>query len=90
MASEVLLKIGIKREPGWLYYLDKQGNAARTPMARRDGTAVEGNTEVLSRNEVKREKGYLYFIDKNGDVARSPMHRGGAKGTRKKSRSKRK
>ena len=34
MKTEVLFKLGIKREPGWLYYIDKNGDAVRTKMAR--------------------------------------------------------
>jgi len=32
--AEVLCKCGIKREPGYLYFIDKQGNCARAKMSR--------------------------------------------------------
>jgi hypothetical protein len=30
-------KAGVKREDGWLYFIDKQGDVSRTRMARRGG-----------------------------------------------------
>lgn len=73
---EVLAKAGIKREPGYLYFVDKQGNAARTKMAR--GKKMKGakKQEVLFKAGIKREKGYLYFIDKAGNISRAKMARG--------------
>ena len=73
---EVLVKAGIKRESGWLYFVDKQGNAARTKMAR--GKKIKGakKQEVVFKAGVKREKGFLYFIDKAGNISRSKMARG--------------
>lgn len=35
MATEVLFKLGITREPGWLYYVDKNGDVVRTELVRR-------------------------------------------------------
>jgi len=32
--AEVLHKCGIKRQPGYLYFIDKKGNACRAKMAR--------------------------------------------------------
>ncbi|OGI14765.1 hypothetical protein A3K63_02720 [Candidatus Micrarchaeota archaeon RBG_16_49_10] len=73
--AEVLHRSGIKREPGWLYFVDKKGNAARVRMARR-GKKTDKKQEVLVKAGVRREKGYLYFIDKKGDIARAKMARG--------------
>ena len=75
MAQKVS-KVGVKREKGWLYYIDKQGNVSRKRMAR--GGAKKQNTgkaEVVAKAGVERESGYLYFIDKDGDIARAPMAR---------------
>lgn len=73
--AEVLVKTGIKRESGWLYFVDKNGNAARVKMARK-GQPTDKKQEVLHESGIKREKGYLYFIDKAGNVARAKMARG--------------
>jgi len=32
--AEKVVKVGIKRESGYLYFLDKKGNVARAKMAR--------------------------------------------------------
>ena len=76
--AEVIAKTGIKREAGWLYFVDKKGNAARVPMARK-GKKTSGKMQVLAKTAIKREKGWLYFIDKKGNVSRAKMARGGRK-----------
>ena len=73
--AEVLCKCGITRESGWLYFVDKGGNAARVKMARR-GQKTDKKQEVLHQCGITREKGYLYFVDKGGNVARAKMARG--------------
>jgi hypothetical protein len=35
--AEKIVKCGVKREEGYLYFLDKQGDVARVPMARGRG-----------------------------------------------------
>jgi virulence-associated protein VapD len=76
--AEVLQKCGIKRQSGYLYFIDKKGNAARVQMARK-GKKTSTKQEVLCKCGLKREKGYLYFVDKNGNAARAKMARGGKK-----------
>lgn len=73
MATKVE-KCGIKREKGWLYFLDKNGNVARAKMVRGRKKGKQ-KQEVLVRCGVKRQEGYLYFIDKQGDVAMAKMAR---------------
>ncbi len=72
--AEKVATCGVKKEKGYLYYLDKNGNVARSKMAR--GGEKGGGAQVVAETKVKREKGYLYFIDKNGDVSRAKMARG--------------
>jgi len=72
--AEVVSRTGVKKESGYLYYLDKNGNVSRSKMARAGKGG--GNAEKVADAGVTRESGYLYYIDKNGDVARSPMARG--------------
>ncbi|MDD5764982.1 MAG: hypothetical protein PHW79_01840 [Candidatus Marinimicrobia bacterium] len=72
--AEKVAKCGVKKEKGYLYYLDKNGNVARSKMAR--GGEKGGGAVVMAKCGVKREKGYLYFVDKAGDVSRAKMARG--------------
>ncbi|MFP4548192.1 MAG: hypothetical protein ACLFQM_08660 [Fidelibacterota bacterium] len=72
--AEKVKECGVKKEKGFLYYLDKNGNVSRSKMAR--GGEKGGGAEVVAKCGVKREKGYLYFIDKDGDVSRAKMARG--------------
>lgn len=81
MAQKVA-KAGVKRQKGYLYYLDKQGDISRAKMAR--GGSKGGRPEKVARLGVKREDGFLYFIDKQGDVSRAKMVRGGQRRRKKR------
>lgn len=73
MAQKVA-KAGVKRQKGWLYYLDKHGDVSRAQMAR--GGKKGGHAQKLVKLGVKRQDGFLYFVDKQGDVSRVKMARG--------------
>ncbi len=66
-------KAGVKREEGYLYFIDKQGDVSRAKMA--PGGKKGGKIEKVKKVGIKKEKGYLYFLDKQGDVARAKMAR---------------
>ena len=72
--AEKVKTTGVSKEKGYLYYLDKNGDVARSKMAR--GADKGGNAEVVASCGVKRESGWLYFIDKDGDVSKAKMARG--------------
>lgn len=74
--AQKVAKCGIKREQGYLYFLDKGGNVAKAKMARPGEKKGKRKQEILVKSGVKRENGFLYYIDKDGDVARVPMARG--------------
>jgi hypothetical protein len=74
MATKVM-KVGIKRQKGYLYYLDKKGNVSCAKMAR--GGKKGGSPKMVAKCGIKRKEGYLYFIDKKGDVSCAKMKRGG-------------
>jgi len=73
--AEKVERVGLKKEKGYLYYVDGKGNVARAPMARA-GKKAKGRSEVVHRTTVRKEDGYLYFIDKSGDISRAKMARG--------------
>ena len=75
--AEKITKAGLKREKGYLYYLDKQGDVSRAKMAR--GGKKGGSPQKVTKLGVKRKPGYLYFIDKQGDVSAAKMARPGRK-----------
>ncbi len=74
--AEKVAKVGVKREDGYLYFIDKQGDVSRAKMAR--GGKPGGKPVKVAKAGVKKEKGYLYFLDKNGDISRAKMVRKGA------------
>lgn len=75
--AQKLVKLGIKREKGYLYYIDKKGDVSCVKMAR--GKKKGGSPKKVAKCGIKRKEGYLYFIDKQGDVAFAKMKRGGKK-----------
>lgn len=81
MAQKVC-KCGIKRQKGYLYYVDKRGNVSMAKMAR--GKKKGGSPKVVVKCCIKKKKGYLYFIDKKGDISMAKMARGGRKRKKKK------
>ena len=80
--AEVVCKCGIKRQPGYLYFVNKGGDAARVQMARA-GKKTSKKIEVLHKCGIRRKSGYLYFVDKKGNVSMAKMNRGGRKRKRK-------
>lgn len=76
MAKKVA-KVGIKKEKGFLYFIDKQGDVACAKMAR--GAQKGGKTKKVAKVGIKKQSGFLYFIDKQGDISCAAMVRGGKK-----------
>jgi hypothetical protein len=74
MAQKVA-KVGVKKEDGYLYYVDENGDISRVKMAR--GRKKGGKPHKVAKVGVKKEDGYLYFVDKDGDISRAKMARRG-------------
>ena len=85
MAIKKVAKVGIKKEKGYLYFVDKKGDISCAKMAR--GSKKGGSPKKVAKVGIKKEGGYLYFIDKKGDISCAKMVRGGKK---KKKATKRK
>jgi len=73
--AQKLVKLGIKRAKGYLYYIDKKGDVSCAKMAR--GNKKGGSPKKVAKCGIKRKEGYLYFLDKRGDVSCAKMKRGG-------------
>lgn len=73
--AEKVKAAGIKRQEGFLYYIDKQGDVSRAKMARggKKGGKKGGKPEKVAKLGIKKESGYLYFLDKKGDISRAKM-----------------
>ena len=69
--AEKVLKAGVKREDGFLYYIDKDGDISRAKMAR--GGKKGGKPSKVMKCGIKKAKGYLYYLDKKGDISRAKM-----------------
>lgn len=83
--AEKVEKVGVKKEVGYLYFVDKKGNVACAKMSRGGGKKKgKAKVKVVAKVGVKKKKGFLYFIDKKGDVSCAKMARGGRKKKAKK------
>jgi hypothetical protein len=76
--AEKVAKIGVKREPGYLYFL-RGSDVWKTPMKRAGGPSAAGKAEKVAAGNFSRAEGYLYFLDSNGDVSRAKRAVGGQK-----------
>ena len=76
MAQKVA-RTAVKRQQGFLYYVDKQGDVSRASMARggRGSKRKGGKAKKVAKVGIRREHGWLYYVDKDGDVARAKMVR---------------
>lgn len=75
--AQKIEKLGVKREKGYLYYIDKHGDVSCAKMAR--GKKKGGSPKKVAKAGIKRKEGYLYFLDKQGDISCAKMKRGGKK-----------
>lgn len=76
MAKKVT-KVGVKKEKGYLYFIDKDGDVSAAQMAR--GDKKGGKSKKVAKVGIKKESGFLYFIDKQGDISCAAMVKGGKK-----------
>ena len=74
MAQKVA-KVGVKKQKGYLYFVDKKGDVSCAKMAR--GSKKGGSVKKVAKVGIKKQKGYLYFIDKHGDISCAKMVQGG-------------
>ena len=73
--AEQVAKVGVKKEKGYLYFVDKHGDVSCAKMAR--GNRKGGSPKKVAKVGVKKKSGYLYFIDRHGDISCAKMVRGG-------------
>ncbi|MDP6293659.1 MAG: hypothetical protein QF486_02300 [Candidatus Woesearchaeota archaeon] len=76
--AEKVEKVGVEKESGYLYFVDKNGDVSRAKMARGRKKSA-GKTQKVAKVGIKKDSGYLYFVDKKGDISRAKMVRGGKK-----------
>ena len=76
MAQKVA-KVGVKRQKGYLYFIDKQGDVSCAVMAR--GAKKGGKPKKVAKVGIDKKDGYLYFLDKQGDISCAKLIRGGKK-----------
>ena len=75
--AEKVAKVGVKKDAGYLYFVDKKGDISRAKMARGRRKGKKAKPQKVAKVGVKKAKGYLYFVDKRGDVSRAKMARAG-------------
>ena len=87
--AEKVQRVVVRREEGWLYFVDRNGDVSRARMSRAGRRSTRGKVERVSRAGVSKQKGFLYFVDKQGDISRAKMARGRRSGSAGKRRGRR-
>ena len=77
--AEKVKKVGVRKQSGWLYFVDSKGDVSRAKMSRAGRKKGRAKTEKVAKAGVKKKSGYLYFIDKSGDISCAKMARGRGK-----------
>ncbi|MDR3092874.1 MAG: hypothetical protein LBU33_03040 [Endomicrobium sp.] len=80
--AEKVQKVGVERESGYLYFIDKEGDVSRALMARGKNKKSSKSSKVKKLG-LKKESGYFYFLDVQGDISRAVMGRGEKNKTKK-------
>lgn len=75
MAGMKIANLGITREQGFLYFINKVGDVCKVKMVQ----SGRGRPEIVERVGVTRKPGRLYYVDKDGDVCEVKMNRKGGK-----------
>jgi hypothetical protein len=81
MAQKVA-KVGVKRQKGFLYFIDKAGDVSCAVMAR--GSKKGGKPKKVAKVGIDKKDGYLYFLDKQGDISCAKLLKGGKKKGKKR------
>jgi len=55
MAAQKVAKVGIKKESGWLYFVDKKGDISRAKMAR-GGKKKKKKKKKKAKRKAKKKK----------------------------------
>ena len=64
---EKVLKLGLKKEKGYLYVINKDG------IIRKEYKKLYlEKWEVVMELEIKIDNNYHYYLDKDGDISRKP------------------
>lgn len=66
------VKIGnekIEREPGYLYYVGKDGYVWAVPMKHNKS----GKKKKVGTEQIKKEEGYMYYVGKDGYVYKAKL-----------------
>jgi len=80
--TQKVAKVGVKRQKGYLYFIDKDGDVSCALMAR--GAKKGGKPKKVAKVGVDKKDGFLYFLDKQGDVSCAKLVRGGKKKSKKR------
>jgi hypothetical protein len=75
---ELVVKLGLRREPGHLYFV-ADGKIYRRRMMRTSEREKSnqpergpGPEDVVVDLKLKQDPNYNYFVDQNGDISRAP------------------
>lgn len=74
MASRKVARLGLEREPGFLYFVDRKGDVWAVKSIKSN---IEKEKVLVARAGVRKKANCLYYLDKDGDVCEVKMNRSG-------------
>jgi hypothetical protein len=74
--ATTIAKTKIKRQKGFLYFVDKKGDISCVPMR---NSGIKGSVSKVEQVGIRKKPNYMYFVDKSGNVCEVKMSRQGAK-----------
>jgi hypothetical protein len=71
--AEKILEVGIEREEGFLYYMDKDGDISKIKAEPEPDSEEPPKPFKVLKCKIKKAPGYLYYVSKMGDLWRAKM-----------------
>ncbi|MCK4670731.1 MAG: hypothetical protein KAT43_06020 [Nanoarchaeota archaeon] len=74
MASRKVARLGLKKEPGFLYFVDRNGDVWAVNSIKSN---IEKEKKLVAKAGVQKKENCLYYLDTDGDVCEVQMNRSG-------------
>ena len=70
--GKIILKTGLKRENGYVYFITKAGDLAKVKTARH-GKRKDKKRQIIAKLGIKKEKGRLYYVDRSMNIGKTSL-----------------
>lgn len=71
--GELVRRTNIKKEKGYIYFLDDEGDLMRTKLIAPPGKKMK--FVVVKKLGIKKKSGYVYFLDTEGSIRKISLEK---------------